>query len=665
MESNSEAMKRVSTIIDTGRKGEPLPYYLRTCGEKTVRMNPCAQPAVGPIKNSSSAPPSARRKSRTSYLFIALFSILAIAVPAQRSPQSDTLRPVNRAANIKTTCGYDPRGAEKALLDHKANLLRAGRTKEFDALATEAAGGGRKSSFVGPRISSIGDIAVIEDDGTIVVPPSKFDLKNRSVLLAPDGSGYRVTNGAVEFDSEFGTRLTGFTDDFDSAFASDDGYLNIALEGARFPFSGSDYDEIFVGTNGYVTFTGGDSVFNPSAAVLASDLPRIAPLWADLDITNKGRIYYKRLEGRHLITWNKVPHAVFGGSNTFQLALYDDGRIAFVYKKVKARPSIMGISPGGAGDARALDFSSPPDEKIEGSIYESFSKQKRLDVPALTRAFYSEHGDLFDTLYLWTDFSFDNGPGIAHSFNVRNDIEGIGLGKFDRGADYGSPLQLSTIITMGNAKNWPADPDAIMAGINSALSIVCHELGHRWLVYIRFNEGRATRDDLLGRDLSHWSFLAETRTDSNGTFSSLMEGNAWRDNGNGTFTTIESAVNYFSQLDQYLMGLRAADEVADTPYLTVPEDLKELLRSRSPVPGFTLSATRKFASVDQIISREGARVPDSGVAPKRFRIGFVLLTEQGTTASDSAVNKLDRYRDSLVKYFSIATGRRASLDSSL
>jgi hypothetical protein len=144
-----------------------------------------------------------------------------------------------------------------------------------------------------------------------------------------------------------------------------------------------------------------------------------------------------------------------------------------------------------------------------------------------------------------------------------------------------------------------------------------------------------------------------------------MEGNAWRDGGSGTFTTIESAVNHFSPLDQYLMGLRSAAEVGAITYLATDAEFTQLIREKSPVSGLSISAVRKTASVSQIVAHEGPRVPDVSTSPKELRVAFVLLTQQGATARTSTIQKVGRYRDALVRYFSAATGWRASLDASL
>lgn len=553
-------------------------------------------------------------------------------------------------------CGYDPNGAADQWSNHRLNVLGSKRAGGA-GIAPET------TQAAGPTIEDVGDIAVVHDDGTVVIPPGKFKLKNSSILFTPDGGGYRITPADIQFSSPDGLGLGYFLGADGLLGNFDNGYRDIILPGAPFPFFGVYYDTIYVGTNGYITFTHGDTTARISPSALATELPRIAPLWADLQIEDSGAIYYNRLAGGHAITWSRAGQPSSDGVNTFQAVLYDDGRIAFVYKKVKARASMVGISPGRwEGDPQPVDFVNPPVEKVTGPFFETFAKEKRLDLSALMRAFYRAHSDSFDTVYVWTDFDYES---PLHSFNVRNHIGGLGLKMFDYGSAYGSPARLSSMITLGNQADWPRDPEAHVAGLNSAISIVCHELGHRWLAYVRFDAEHDIKDDLLGRENAHWSFLADTRTNGDGSYSSLMEGNAWRDGGSGTSTTIESAVNYFTPLDQYLMGLRSADEVGEIAYLVTDADLKAVLRDKSPASGFSVTAVRKTTSVAQIAAREGPRTPDAASAPKDFRVAFILLTESGSTPASATLEKIAAYRNTLVGYFSRATGRRGSLDASL
>src|SRR2546423_183366 len=440
-------------------------------------------------------------------------------------------------------CGFDAKGAEEAIARHQ---MVARLSNERRAA--------RNAHDISARNQDQDNIAVIEDDGSIIVPPSAFDLTKRAVLFTPEADGYRTAPTNVRFTNDVGTQVSSFFGIDGQLSTGISGYRDIALGAAPFTFYGITYNTIYVGTNGYLTFSQGDTSARPSVATLAANAPRIAPLWATLDASSGGGIYYNRLEGRHVITWNAVPESGYGGLSTFQVVLYDDGRIAFIYKKVKARTALVGLSPGNSEqEAQPLVFTNPPDVVFRGPLFQVFSKQRQLDLPALMRAFYRTHTDEVDTAFIWADFAYDNGLGVAHSFNVRNDISGIGLKIFDRGAIYGSPARLATIITMGNQNDWPNNPQANMAGINSAISIVCHELGHRWLAYVRYSDDENV---LLGRDNSHWSFFLDTRTNTDGSFSALLEGNSWREAGGGLFTTSETAVNYFSRLSQYLMGMR-------------------------------------------------------------------------------------------------------------
>ena len=578
------------------------------------------------------------------------------SVPVERAPDRVSF------GESPFRCGYDPAGAENEWLNHRMNVIGSRERSMSDI----GVGAGALNHSLQSKVTDIGDVSVLEDDGAIVIPPNKFDLKNRSLLFTPDGEGYQVKRGKLSFEESVGFELGYFFGVGNNLVEADNGFRPLSLHGAPFPFFGVSYDTIFVGTNGYVTFTRGDTGPAPSAAAFSSQLPRIAPLWSDLDASTRGSILFNELPGRYIITWQGVPQAEASGSNTFQVVLYEDGRIAFVYKKINCRSSLIGVSPGLPDrEAEPIDLSRPPDISLSGPIFELFSNKKRLDIPALTQAFYRTHSDIFDFIYIWTDFQFDNGLGLAHSFNVRNDIRGIGLRTFDRGAIYGSAARLATIVTMGDNGDWPSDPDSNVAGLFSGISIACHELGHRWLAYVRFDADHDIKDDLLGRDANHWSFWVDTRSSEDGVSSSVMEGNAWRDNGNGIFTSIESTANYFSDLDQYLMGLRAPDEIGAINYLFVEDRSKTYLRTSSPAFNYSVGAVRKMTSVGQIVEREGPRVPDFSNSPRQFRAAFLLVTEQDAKVAAMPIESVDRYRRSLARYFSTATGRRASLDTSL
>ena len=103
-------------------------------------------------------------------------------------------------------------------------------------------------------------------------------------------------------------------------------------------------------------------------------------------------------------------------------------------------------------------------------------------------------------------------------------------------------------MVMDRVAKWGDDPNAKILGENTALAVIAHETGHRWLTQFQFNDGRGSLSDaMLGRQRAHWSFFMDSDA-------SVMEGNDIEDLGGGQFRTVD-AVKRFSRLDQYLMGL--------------------------------------------------------------------------------------------------------------
>ena len=89
------------------------------------------------------------------------------------------------------------------------------------------------------------------------------------------------------------------------------------------------------------------------------------------------------------------------------------------------------------------------------------------------------------------------------------------------------------------------------------------EAGHRWLAFLEFRDHTGARSEaLLGRDQAHWSFFIDSDA-------SVMEGNDIEDLGGGAFRTI-GAVQRYSLLDQYAMGLVAEHEVPPFFYVENP-----------------------------------------------------------------------------------------------
>lgn len=543
--------------------------------------------------------------------------------------------------------------------------------------------------------TDIDDISVLQDDGTLVTPQNLFDLNGRSVQFTPAGSGYTITSFAAPFDTNLGTKL-----DLTVAPAvnpkipaipevepGDDAYITQDL-GFSFNFYGVAYTSIAISSNGNLTFRPGgvsNVVFDndtvnsgESLSDLQQGLPRIAPYWHDLDARasktqgNNG-VFIRRESDRVLVTWNNIPDfpnnpGVDTGSHRFQVTLFKDGRIIFTYELVQlTSTALVGLSPGSSSQLPTLlDLSDPASGVISGPLAELFSTSTRVDLFATVRVFYATHPnrDLYDFIYLLTDFNFNLGGGFAYYLRLRNNVAGLGQPVFDGDPNgvLGSQ-RLQGILNLNNIDQaYPELPTTRFLGANHALSIMGQEQGHRWLADIKYPG--ADPKLLLGRDDTHWSFFLNTESTmstSAARRSSALEGNAWRDNENGSFTSV-SLIDGFSRLDHYLMGLRPSAEVPDTFIIT---NASGGARSNSPQPNVTVSGSKQAVKIDQIIQANGARNPDVTTAPKSFRAAVILLVRSGTQPSAATLNKVARYRLAWESYFAQSTDYVASLSTGL
>lgn len=275
--------------------------------------------------------------------------------------------------------------------------------------------------------------------------------------------------------------------------------------------------------------------------------------------------------------------------------------------------------------------------------------------------------DEFLFVYFFT--SFDTGVGAFFYSPEANSTSGIGFQTFDQNGR--SPRE--GFVFMNYWRSFEEMFGQIGAQFvqGQARHVFNQEAGHRWMSYVTAGAGSGgSGDDILrGRDDGHWSYFL----DSGG---SPMEGNSWRDNGNGSFTTLTSFQNWhYSELDQYLMGLRGAAEVApmfviESPVPGQAKDITGQTVNRSSPPqifsGFQESATVRGTRVDltinDIISRNGFRAPPVGEAPTRFRSVFVMLAGKTSGLSEAQKKQFEGQVDEYAVGFHQGTSNRAELD---
>lgn len=149
----------------------------------------------------------------------------------------------------------------------------------------------------------------------------------------------------------------------------DDGYTTISLTSVfgstGVNINGTTYTQMFLGTNGLITFNSGVTTYTP-AALTSLNQPVIAPFWTDIDINKGGAIYwdFDTANNRIIITWANVAPYSGTGTNSFQIVLTNQGAgdfsVDFIY-------SSIGFTNGYAGVAQAGIASGGTQTLLEGS----------------------------------------------------------------------------------------------------------------------------------------------------------------------------------------------------------------------------------------------------------------------------------------------------------
>jgi hypothetical protein len=288
-----------------------------------------------------------------------------------------------------------------------------------------------------------------------------------------------------------------------------------------------------------------------------------------------------------------------------------------------------------------------------------------LDVSAVTRAFYRTHDDdvTFLAVYLASGLNqwLGSPTALAAAWGIRNDIDGLGLARFEDGAAFGSPSRLETVLTMNGLHRYLADPDEVWPGDTfSAMRVLAHEFGHRWLAYAYVDSAGTAVPALLGRDREHWNFFFDAD-------SSFMEGCDWTAVGADSFVTT-GATTTWGALDQYLMGLRSKAEMDSFFVVNGPTGMNPpgiYVPWSIPGVGIGCLGNATWWKVDDIERVHGPRAPDAASAPHAWRIAFALVVPQGQAAGAADLAKLGAIRARFPQLVTGATGGRGSVDVTL
>lgn len=498
------------------------------------------------------------------------------------------------------------------------------------------------------RDEDVGDIAVLQDDGSLVIPANPFDLASRGLRFTPNAAGgYDVASVDATLRSPLGDRLT---------LGDDDATAALAIPFA-FPFYGQARSSVFVNSDGNVTFGESDTASTErSLSRVLTGPPRVAAFFADLDPTAGGRVFAGAAGGAFSVTWCSVRGFDSPSTVTTQLSLLPDGAVEVRFATASLDAAITALSPGATGVFTPVDLRNPPAAGGPSAVGERFAANAELDLVSASRRFLASHADDYDQIAFWTDQRVVEQGTFAFQTTIHNDIQGIGDDVYNFSDQFGSGGELEGLMVMDDLRKYPEDPNTRTVGEDTALALVAHETGHRWGVGTLFRDGGQDSDLLLGRQSAHWSFFFDSDA-------SVLEGNEIEDLGGGSFRTATPSLRY-GPLDLYNMGLIGPNEVPTVFFVDNPTGTSST-RESSPRSNVSFRGTRRAVTIDQIIQALGNRVPDVNRSPREHRQAFVYVVGVGRTADPAALAKLERMRAAWEPYFATATGGRMTVDTSL
>ena len=279
-------------------------------------------------------------------------------------------------------------------------------------------------------------------------------------------------------------------------------------------------------------------------------------------------------------------------------------------------------------------------------------------------AFYATHGDNYDILVIFTTKFLNPMFDVKMGFPIQSKVRGIGLeqGSLFHPSQLGSAGRLIHCVKMGALSDVPDDPNAYYRlPVITGIELLAHEIGHQWMAWITINigDGRGNIPILRGFEGSspngHWSAWYNS--------GSVMYGGILTDNNNGTFTDCNGPRKY-SNLDQYLMGIRPPEEVGELWYVDVDGSTEGNPSMPFSVSGCgNYTGTRVNFGIDAVIAANGVRNPAQ--SPCHLKLGFAIVHEVGLPPTLEQIAKVDRYRTALEAWWPWGTDNRGSLDTSL
>ena len=520
------------------------------------------------------------------------------------------------------------------------------RWRVLDALWAHQQERGRRAGLtdIEPRAATavdVGEIAVIRDEGDLILPANTYDLKNVGLRFTRNGSGgYDVRQGEAAFRTTLGTRLT----------LTDDATVRMDVP-FSFPFYAVSDRTAFVNSDGNITFGEGDARQHGAQRRAAAD--RSAARRA---VPRRPRSDHRRTGLRQRRRRISTPSPGAASAASTRRSIDDGAGDAAARRRhrdevrasIALGDAIVGVSPGRTGDFTPVESERAGADAAAAAAPSASGSPTapQLDTVAVARKFYRTHPDNYDQLVIWTDSAGRPATRSRSSRPSRTRSAASASTSSTSRAISAAAAGCAASSMMDWLGKYPDDPTQRFLGENNTLSVLGQEVGHRWLAFLEFRDHTGTRSDaLLGRDHAHWSFFFDSDA-------SVMEGNDIEDLGGGSFRTI-GAVQRYSRLDQYAMGLRPDRRGAA---VLLRRRARSTSRSRTIANprqqvGVTFNGTRRDVLIEDIVAIHGRASAVRAESPRVHRQAFVYVVGAGRTVEAGQVAKLDRIRRAWEAFF--------------
>jgi hypothetical protein len=322
-------------------------------------------------------------------------------------------------------------------------------------------------------------------------------------------------------------------------------------------------------------------------------------------------------------------------------------------------------------------------------VYEAFHYYRLPNPRDLTCSVIKSLGDKFDFLAYYSDFRVDNQEAGTPSDGPLGAVGGAvtGIGATQSGlASYCTPgrfqWQFIQPVYAGSNQAQERPPQDALVGTEHditfyqqqlaepsqdgkippymyAISQIAHEMGHRWAAFVSAKVGGET----IPLGPTHWARGLEARVAfpyQRPIEASIMGGGVWQDNLEGTYTQLDDdyyvPATGWSYLDLYLMGLISPAEVPD---FFILRNLAPAGKDANGHPIF--KADRTKVTIQDVIAAEGERAPGVDKSQRQFNTGMVIVVQHGAKPSSELIDRANGIRKQWIDYFSVTTGRRASM----